>query len=290
MKQFKWLALTIVAALFITACSGGKSASDKVELRLRPEQGKTYAVAMEVNSESKVMGMTTNTVMNMEMSMTADEVSDEQSIMSTTYDRMAMNMETPMGSMQYDSDDTSGASGMMGEMMKPVFDKLMDVNLTMTFNKFGEVVESAGMEGLFEGMAGMENMGDQMNAADQMGAATAVFPEDAVGVGDSWEKEIVNTANAPMVMKATYTVEEITDSEVKLKLMGDIATYEGEDAGAAAAQIDEVTGDFTGDLVVERATGWTKSANLTQNMQMKMTQQGMPLTVDAVNTITMTSK
>lgn len=290
MKQCKWLAFTVVAALVITACSGGKSASDQVELRLRPEQGKTYAVAMEVNSESKVMGMGTKTVMNMEMSMTADEVSDEEVIMSSTYDRMAMNMETPMGNMKYDSDDPEGASGMMGDMLKPVFDKLLEANLKITFNELGEVVSSSGMEGLFEGMAGMESMGDQMNAADQMGAATAVFPEEAVGVGDSWEKEIVNTTSAPMVMKAVYTVEDITADEVILKLTGDISTYEGEDAGAAAAQIEEVTGDFTGDLVVERASGWTKSANLTQNMQMKMTQQGMPLTVDAVNTITMTSK
>jgi len=290
MKQCKWLAFTVVAAFIITACSGGKSASDQVELRLRPEQGKTYAVAMEVNSESKVMGMNTKTVMNMEISMTADEVSDEEVIMSSTYDRMAMNMETPMGNMKYDSDDPEGASGMMGDMLKPVFDKLLEANLKITFNELGEVVSSSGMEGLFEGMAGMESMGDQMNAADQMGAATAVFPEEAVGVGDSWEKEIVNTTSAPMVMKAVYTVEDITADEVILKVTGDISTYEGEDAGAAAAQIEEVTGDFTGDLVVDRASGWTKSANLTQNMQMKMTQQGMPLTVDAVNTITMTSK
>lgn len=290
MKNIKWLALTVVAAFMIAACSGGKSASDKVELRLRPEQGKTYTVAMEVNSESKVMGMGTKTVMNMEMRMTADEVTEEQTIMSTTYDRMAMNMETPMGNMKYDSDDPEGASGMMGDMLKPVFDKLLEANLKITFNELGEVVSSSGMEGLFEGMAGMESMGDQMNAADQMGAASAVFADKPVGEGDSWEKDIVNTTNAPMVMKATYTVEEISADEVTLKLTGDITTYEGEDAGAAAAQINEVTGDFSGNLVVERATGWTKSANLTQNMQMKMTQQGMPLTVDAVNTITMTSK
>lgn len=289
MNRIKWLTFSLLLTLVVMACSGGKTAGEKVELRLRPEQGKTYTVAMEVNSESKVMGMSNNTVMNMEMAMTADEVTDEQSIFSTTYDRMAMSMETPMGSMMYDSDDPEGASGMMGEMMKPAFDKLLEANLTITFNEQGEVIASKGMEELFSDMPGMESVGDQVNAADQFGAATAVFPDYAVGVGDSWEKEITNSSSVPMLMRATYTVKEITASEVQIGLLGTIAKAEGENAVAAMAQIEDVTGDFTGDIVVDRATGWTKTAVITQNMQMKMTQQGMALTVDAVNNINMTS-
>lgn len=289
MNRIKWLTFSLLITLIVTACSGGKSAGEKVELRLRPEQGKAYTVAMEVNSESKVMGMSNNTVMNMDITMTADKVTDEQSIFSATYDRMAMSMETPMGSMMYDSDDPESANGMMGEMMKPAFDKLLEANLTMTFNEQGEVIASKGMEELFSDMPGMESMGDQVDAADQFGAATAVFPDYAVGVGDSWEKEITNSSTMPMLMRATYTVKEITTNEVQIGLLGTIARAEGENAIAAMAQIEDVTGDFTGDIVVDRATGWTKKAVITQNMQMKMTQQGMALTVDAVNNINMTS-
>lgn len=289
MNRIKWLTFSLLLTLVVMACSGGKTAGEKVELRLRPEQGKTYTVAMEVNSESKVMGMSNNTVMNMEMAMTADEVTDEQSIFSTTYDRMAMSMESPMGSMMYDSDDPEGASGMMGEMMKPAFDKLLEANLTITFNEQGEVIASKGMEELFSDMPGMESVGDQVNAADQFGAATAVFPDYAVGVGDSWEKEITNSSSVPILMRATYTVKEITASEVQIGLLGTIAKAEGENAVAAMAQLEDITGDFTGDIVVDRASGWTKTAVITQNMQMKMTQQGMALTVDAVNNINMTS-
>lgn len=289
MNRIKWLTFSLLLTLVVMACSGGKTAGEKVELRLRPEQGKTYTVAMEVNSESKVMGMSNNTVMNMEMAMTADEVTDEQSIFSTIYERMAMSMESPMGSMMYDSDDPEGASGMMGEMMKPAFDKLLEANLTITFNEQGEVIASKGMEELFSDMPGMESVGDQVNAADQFGAATAVFPDYAVGVGDSWEKEITNSSSVPILMRATYTVKEITASEVQIGLLGTIAKAEGENAVAAMAQLEDITGDFTGDIVVDRASGWTKTAVITQNMQMKMTQQGMALTVDAVNNINMTS-
>lgn len=288
MRKFQWLALSLTAVLFAVACSSTKNAN-KVELRFQPEKGTTYQVDMEVLSTSKVMGMSTKTTMNMGFKMTADDVTEDTVKMATNYTRMAMNMETPMGNMSYDSDNPDGASGMMGERLKPVFDRLLEANLIISFDKFGHVISTTGMEGLFSDMQGMENLDDQMNAADQMGVATASFPKEAVKVGDTWQEQIINTSTAPIVMDATYTVKEITEDMVTLGIEGTISKYEGEGNGSAA-KIEKISGDFTGELLIAKNTGWTKSANITQNLQMGMTQGGMPITVDAVNTITMTSK
>jgi hypothetical protein len=147
------------------------------------------------------------------------------------------------------------------------------------------------MEEMLEGIEGMESIGDQVNAAGQMGIATAVFPDREVGIGDTWTTSVVNQSSVPMLMKATYTLIDIQKDVVEIELYGESALYESDEVDPSlAAAFSELTGDFSGTLTVDRQTGITLQAAVTQQMQMKVLQGGIPLTVDVINEIRLDGK
>lgn len=291
MNLIRFSILTVAASVLILSCGGGGAASgDKVLLQLSPESGKTYTNNMDMLSEVKVMGMAVSTKMAMDFDMTASEVTDAESKFDVRYNRVYMSNESMMGKMEYDSDKPEEATGMMAEMMKETFGGLMEANVTMVMDKQGRTLSISGLDDVSS--AGSMGMGGSpADMQEQFGSSMAIFPKKSVGKGDSWSEVIEQTKSSPVVIDITYTVKEIRDNEVVLDVIGKISKNDSEEVPAEVRNaISTISGDMTGDMVVDRNTGMTKSSNLVQNMKMGVSQGGMNMDMDAVNTITLTGK
>ncbi len=291
MKRYCRIVSLVALLAVITLSCKQNGSSEQVVLRFAPQLGEVYPVSMEINSQSKFMGMNNTTDMAMGFTMVPESENDTQVTLRVEYTHIGFDMQSPMGGMSYDSEDTSEAVGLMGEMIKPVFDKMLAGQLQMSFDRYGKVIATAGMEELLEGVEGMGNIADQVNAAGQMGIAMAVFPDKPVAIGDTWQTTVVNQESAPILMEATYKLAEIKNDVVVIELVGESSLYQGEAVDPALAAIfSDVTGEFTGTLIVDRKTGFTREATISQQMQMKLLQGGMPITVDVLNEISLDGK
>lgn len=286
MKAFRIIFFFVAGALVLHSC---KSASgDKVMLRLQPDQGTDYQCELNVDSKIKMMGMNVTSNMTMGYSMLAESVSEDTVAFKTTYERIKMEQKTPMGNVDYDTDnkDTSKSMGMMEKQYDQVFSKMIGKPFYLKMNPIGKVVGSSGMDKLFEGTN--EQMAQQADMAEQMSSMTAVFPDKKVGVGDTWDAEVDASGQVPIIMKNTYTVKKITDSEVVLELKGTIS-LDNESPAVKQMGASEASGDISGTMTVDRASGWTKSAEMVQNMSMKMAQMGNQA-MEVETNITLTTK
>lgn len=291
MKRYFRIVSQVALLAIITLSCKQNSSNEQVLLRFAPELGQAYSVSMEINSQSKFMGMNNTTDMEMGFTMLPQSEDDTQVTMQVNYTRIGFDMQSPISGMSYDSEDTSEAVGLMGEMFKPVFDKMLAGQLQMSFDRYGKVIAAAGMEELLEGVEGMGNIAYQVNAAGQMGIAMAVFPDKAVGIGDTWQTTVVNQESEPILMEATYKLGDIKNDVVVIELVGESSLYQGDAVDPALAAIfSDVTGEFTGTLIVDRKTGFTREATISQQMQMKLLYGGMPITVDVLNEISLDGK
>ena len=290
MKLIRISLLTVAVSLLFQACDGGVVSGDKVLLQLNPENGKTYTNSLDMLSEVKVMGMAVNTTMAMDFDMTASEVTDAQNTFDVRYKRVYMSNESMMGTMEYDSDKPDDATGMMAEMMKEAFGGLLDANVIMVLNKRGQTLSISGLEDVSAAGSGMGMGGSPADLQEQFGSSMAIYPTKPVGKGDTWNEVLEQTKSSPVVIDITYTVKEIRDSEVVLDVKGKITKNDSDEVPAEVRNaISSISGDMSGDMVVDRTTGVTKSSKLIQNMKMGVSQGGMNMDMDAVNTITLTS-
>ncbi len=123
-------------------------------------------------------------------------------------------------------------------------------------------------------MAGDEAMQSQLQAL------TDFYPEGPVGKGDSWTRETTLTSPFPMKASTVYTVSAqgggVTNIEYK-------ATFSPSEGGMDLGVMKmEISGQQTGTMQVDNATGWITAANGTMAIdgKMKMGPMDMPLKVE----------
>jgi Family of unknown function (DUF6263) len=284
-KKLGFVLALIAVVLF--ACNNTESTeASKVLLRLNPEKGQAYNYALNTEMNIEMMGMNSTAKMLIDYTMIANEVNDEGSKFGVKYNRVYFDQEAPMGgSGSYDSDEPDSAKGMFGISIRDFMGKLMDATVVMTFNKLGELGEISGLEDLFqEG----QSMGTGKDFAKQFQAVMPLFPEEEIGVGDEWSNDIsTSVAQMPMKMVSKYKVKSISSDEVVLDVSGDIATDESE--GSEMMSMD-ISGNFSGEMTLNRKTGLVNVGNLDQDITAKMSQGGMEMELSVINKISIETK
>ena len=113
----------------------------------------------------------------------------------------------------------------------------------MTMDKFGNI-----------GQVDASQISDNDDLANNLGSGAnyAVYPENPVSVGDSWEKDIEPLKSSDMKFHAKYTVLKLTGSEAVLQLDGTITANKLGDTDADM----NLSGTQKGEVTVDVKTGW----------------------------------
>lgn len=104
---------------------------------------------------------------------------------------------------------------------------------------------------------------------------SATYPVEAVSVGSQWTADNTqNIAGTDIVMTATYTVTKITKKETTVNVESVIKS-------------DIASGTNSGSMVIDNATGLTKTSTIKTNMSLTISEQGLsiPTTVTATTTL-----
>ncbi|HAA01207.1 MAG TPA: hypothetical protein DEP18_08180 [Flavobacteriales bacterium] len=272
-----------IALLFIAFLAVSCSKKEKFLLRFQPEKGSMKTMVM--NLTTKMGGMPMETKMGMTTEMKIANVSPEGEVeVEATYTHVMMNVDAMGRSIGFDSakdtidmNDPSSVAylGLAALLNKP---------LAMKMDKLGKLTLAPDILSVYpdslRSLLGSQGSSQGSQMFDNM---FSVFPEEEIGLGDSWERESkIGTASGPVSMKATYTVDKVNESDVLLKMEG---TFEGEMAGEMGASI-KMTGTMTGTLTIDRKTGWTVSTDMVQKIDMNT----MGMKMEATNTISITTK
>lgn len=291
-----------------------EATAQKVLLRLDLTEGDTYSYvnAVDQTITQDIMGM--NQVIKQEITFHYDAMVEEKTgddyKIKYTYTRAIFNMDggPMMGVTEYDSDNEDAEVAPMARG----YAGLIGQSFTATMNSQGEIGEVEGVSAMLDNM--MEQFGD-MPAAEkanirtsmeaQFGdegikstiqAASPSFPEKKMKVGKPWESIDVLQSGFKMNKLSNFVITSASDSEVAIDIDATLNSDPESTMETNGMNLNyDVTGDATGNQVLDRASGMVKTMTLNQNMTGEVTATGgmmgegmtWPITIDSKTTITL---
>lgn len=287
----------LVPLVFIVFSLGSGCGASKQKLRMVPDLESTLRQVTTLEQDMTMslgpMGeQSTQSTTLFEMTQIPKERRDDGStVMEYRYDRI--RTETTVGDqvMTMDTEDPSE-----GEL--DPFSSIVGLSITARFTNRGEVVEVSGFDEMMEAvsadMSGPEaaQMRELMRSSfgneamtSMLQQVTPILPEEAVGVGDSWQSE--TSLQFPMLgdMEVDYAYEvlafepyvgsdcvklgfdyviSITSGDALLDLLRQMM---GTDVDLEWEMKDSIG---TGSLWLDRATGVVLAMNFTQDVSVQM--------------------
>jgi hypothetical protein len=303
------LALVAVAALTSAAAPGADddaAGGDKLDLKLRLKKGEAYHVGVVVDQDitQTAPGAAQPQAMKQKIGMgyrmeVLDVDAEGKATLRTAYHDVSFRQESPAGVIAFDSSKPDGE-------VPPAargFAALAGQQFTMALTRDGKVTEIRGVQEMLDAIVEKLDMppGPTRDAMaktikeqfgetamrEQMQNLFAFYPDQPVGVGDSWTQTVRISMGFPMVLENTYALKSrnagVATIAVETKL-GSNPDAKPLEMGTISIAYD-LSGTQAGDLTVDEATGWTTAAKLKQDITGDMTvaaggnAQKVPLTI-----------
>jgi len=269
------LVVAVTLAVFAAGCA------NKVRLMVRLNEGDAYhlQVAMDQKITQTIKGQTQTMDQRMTFGYDLDveEVDAEgNSWVNMTYRSLAVAIDGPMGKIEYDS---ANPPKELPPFMKG-FAAMVGAGLSMKLTPAGRVTEVKGMDKMWrrvlegvpdgpmkEGMAkSMKNQFGDSALRDIMRNGMVVFPDEPVGVGDSWRRKTAVKKGFPLVSDTTWAIAKRQGGIATITIQSVVTPNEDapplEMGPMKLKYILSGTQEGTADLV--EATGWIKRADYAQ--------------------------
>ena len=296
----------MTAAAMLLACVTFSRGQDtgKVQFRLQLQEGQSFrsetvtrqVITQSVGGQDIKVDTAVGTTYKYDVQGIAP---DGTATLKVTIDGMSMTLDMQNVKVEYDSANppeeiplpARGAAALVGK------------SFTMEMNAQGEVTRVEGIETMLEAALGQgvvpppvkEQVGKQFGSDSMvatMQGMLAPYPDEPVGVGDSWSRTISVTAGFPMQIDSTYTLKERAGGMATLSVESTIKTDPNAEpiaTGIGKATV-EISGKRTGEMVVHETAGWTMSSKLAMDFKGNMTIAGasgmsIPLTVTGEMTV-----
>ena len=264
----------LMLPLFITTIFAQK----KVSLSYQLELGQKFDIVTEIDQdivfEANGQPMIFDQKMIFKTSSFIEKVEKDSITIKITID--AIRMEQSIFGMEilYDSEDESTMENPMAAEVGKVMSKVIGANIAAIIDEKGNVKKYD-----------LSNLGDNSQMANNLttGNSYTVFPEGKVSVDDSWEADITPLKNSDMKSHTKYTLKKITKKTVTIEILSTITAnnIDGEDL--------KMEGEITGEIIVDRKTGWTIQSDMDMETELELEQNGMKFPATISGTINVVS-
>ena len=230
----------------------------KYNLKNGDQYTSTMAMNQEIDMEVQGQSMVINQDMNFEFGYAVSDVTADSFNLHTNISAIKMD-QTVMGmDIKYDSKDTSTYNNAtVGTKISDQMNKLIGQEIVSTTSNDGNV-----------GTIDLGDLDSDNEVANNMKSSfsQAVYPNHKVKIGESWENDISTSGIAEMNMHLIYTLTKVTRKQAFIDVKG---TIESPDATA------NLKGTISGEMTVDRKTGWVSHSTFDQDFELQMEQQGM---------------
>ena len=257
--------------------------NDKVTLRLHLKEGDSYRLYNLIDQDINqvVMGQEQAVKQQIGMGYQYDVLSADEGVyrVKMTYYRIYFKQSGPMGEILYDSESPPETLPMQAKG----FAGLLGQSLTLTFNERGIVTDVVGVDEMLANiMKQFEEVDPAMKAQmeqgmqrqfgaeaikSQMETMFAIYPEDPVGVGDTWSKDVTLNTGLPLKIATTYRVETIENGQAKLAVKSNITAASDEPMNMGGMEIVlDLSGTQNGTVLMEVPTGMVVNSEMEQRV------------------------
>ncbi len=269
-----------VAVMLAAVCS----AADKIDLKLRLAAGASHEMKMTQTQDisQTMQGQQMNVRQTQDMVLAMDCLAvDANGNMDVKmkYKSMKMSIEGPMGKIEFDSENPAAPDPNRPDMkmMNAIFSAMVGSEFQMTLTPTGETSNIKGLAEMLKklkdkvgeqaGPAEMfiDKMFDENQVKEMTGNMMAVYPNDAVAVGDSWYDTKSINFMLPIDLDTTYMLKSVSsetaviDAISKLD-MGDSSKIIDIDPNNKMAM--QLAGTINATNEVDVKTGLTKKSNV----------------------------
>jgi hypothetical protein len=285
-----------------------------VDLRLRLQQGQSFGVlwTMEQEITQQLPQFEQKMSQTIRMGYTHDVLQIDAAgaaVMTCTYHSVFCKLDGPMGVVEYDSSNPP-------DFVPPAargFAALIGESFTATIAADGTVTDIQGVGQMLDRMVERLElppgpMGDSLKGqlrrqfGDQalregLERMMAIYADRPVVVGDSWTKQVALSVGMPMILENAWTLKDRRDGMAIIDLRSSVKPNpEAPPLEMGPMKIRyALSGEQTGIIEIDEATGWTVRGKLTQHFSGDMTMEAgpdapqapgpIPMSIDSVITL-----
>jgi hypothetical protein len=293
----------------VLLCAPARAQDGKLELRLRLKQGETYRVRttvdQRINQTTGPNQQATEQTIGLGYSVAVKEVDGAGNMKVTTrYDSILFRQKGPSGAVEYDSQ----AEGKQVPPAAKAFAALTGLEYGATLTPTGQVKAVEGLDAMLAEMVRKLELPDgptkaavQKVLAEQFGedamkrnvqSLFALYPEQPVAVGDSWQRKVVVTRGFPVIIEGAYTLKGRQDGIATVEVKAALSPNEAAgavDLGTGKMSYD-LKGEQSGTVQIEESTGWTRSLATEQLVSGTIRFQGAGGAAEVTSPITIQEK
>jgi hypothetical protein len=276
----KNLKLLIVLLFILPVIPQQANAQKKVWLKYNLKKGEKYISHMNTNQdidmEAQGQTISINQITTSDISTVVSDVTPAEIKTTNTLNKMTMKQNMFGQELKYDSSDSSTFASGRGKLIGDALNKLLDKPYGITMDHLGNI-------SAYNLSALLKDNG-KISGNIKSGNNYVIFPDHKVKVGDNWEADIKPMKTDNMKIHMKYTLKKLSGKKATIGLDGTITVNK-----IAGRNID-MSGTQTGEVIVNRKTGWTMSSHMTQDIKMKVERNGMEIPTNISSTITSTSE
>lgn len=264
------------------------ASAQKVSGKLSFQKGQKLEVVTDMNTTTEMMmGESSNKAKTTELYEVKD-VAGSNATLERSTKKLKMNLSIMGQEKAIDSDNPEDLKGMLGD---PIKDILASKN-EFTVDANGKIVAVKAAEKKAKADNGMMGMFLQgMNAGPALPKEGApsffkILPSYEVGKGDTW-KDSVSAAGTTML--TSYTVKDITDTEILLDFISDGNMDTKQDMMGMSVQV-KGTIKSNGGITLDKATGLPKQKTVTTVTDSAANLNGQEMNTKTKSTAVITIK
>lgn len=275
LRRGKVLAATLVWVVVLAPLCYGLQA-EKIDLKLRLQQGKTYRQTLDTTVETwqgpAGREQTGRMQIGMGLSYRVETVSPGTGRMDVrmTYEWVTMRVNSSDATIDFDSRTTKGELHPAARM----FGAFVGQAVGVTLNPNGTVPEVRGVEQLQKSFldkiapsAGPERQALEAATAQQFGSDAirammhfSFIPDRPVAIGESWRSKMPSPPGMQVDAENVYTLRQRNAGAATIGVTADFSMQLGAPGGINLS----LTGSQVGQLAIDEATGWTTAAQFVQ--------------------------
>lgn len=316
MKDVRFRIGILVGVAIAAMVATRVEAAQKMQYKLTLQKGQKYYIRMitEQQITQTVMGQEQNIEQTIGMGTDFDvnDVDEKGNAwVRYAYRWAKFRQKGPMGEIVYDSSkkDSQVSPATQG------FAALLGEEFWLKITSKGQVVEVKGLDKmrsniqkkLPEGpmreamMQGLQQYLGEEGIKELIESSMAMYPDMAVGVGDSWSKTIVLSYGLPMILENKWTLKQRKDGVATIEVASTFKPNpQAKPMEMGPTKMSyEISGKQQGIIEMEESTGRLISSKLNQEMsgQIKMVVSGpqpqemaMPVKIKGVVTMEMSER
>ena len=280
MKRIFYFVLMLAVILAV------RCAKPEISLQLNLKPGDSFITRMTTVQQitQTVQNITNELAQEITMDLRYEVTAQTEEGISTiraTYERVGFSQSGPFGTFAYRSWESTEEVPLAAQGFAILVGKSIEMELTAR----GEVITVTGIEEILDEMLkGLELTVDDNTRAmlkenfrrqfgksavkENMGRMFAYYPDEPVGVGDSWGATAKLTTGIPMIIDNRYRITEIKDGKVLLAVKSKIEPNKDERITQIMGMdmYYEISGMQEGTIVLDSISGWMVEGQLEQNI------------------------